>query len=160
MDHKLLSIYLNDHLGGSTVGRDLARRAAANNRGTDYGQFLTTLAVEIDEDRDALLGLMRRLGVRVDQVKVVLGWATEKVGRLKLNGQLTGYSPLSRVVELEGLLLGVRGKLALWTALERLPPSTRQTAAVDLERLADRATRQCEQIEEHRLRAVEEGLAR
>ena len=30
-------------------------------------------------------------------------WALEKVGRLKLNGELTSYSPLSRVVELEGL---------------------------------------------------------
>jgi hypothetical protein len=27
-----LSIYLNDHLAGSTVGADLARRAARNNR--------------------------------------------------------------------------------------------------------------------------------
>ena len=28
-------------------------------------------------------------------------WVAEKLGRLKTNGQLTGYSPLSRLVELE-----------------------------------------------------------
>ena len=42
-------------------------------------------------------------------------WTAEKFGRLKPNGQLTGYSPLSRLVELEGLKLGITGKLGLWT---------------------------------------------
>jgi hypothetical protein len=36
LDHKLLSIYLNDHLAGSTSGIELAKRSAANNRGTPY----------------------------------------------------------------------------------------------------------------------------
>ncbi len=31
-----LSIYLNDHLAGATVGVELARRAAGSNRPTDY----------------------------------------------------------------------------------------------------------------------------
>jgi hypothetical protein len=52
-------------------------------------------------------------------VKVLLGWGAEKAGRLKLNGELLGYSPLSRLEELEALSLGVEGKLALWTALRR-----------------------------------------
>ena len=43
-------------------------------------------------------------------------------GRLKPNGQLTGYSPLSRLVELEGLSLGITGKLGLWRALLGLVP--------------------------------------
>ena len=46
---------------------------------------------------------MEDLGFDSDTMKDLGGWALEKVGRLKLNGQLTGYSPLSRVVELEGL---------------------------------------------------------
>jgi hypothetical protein len=160
VDHKLLSIYLNDHLLGSTVGRDLSRRAAASNRGNDYGRFLSTVAAEIAEDRETLLEMMRALDVRVDPLKVAVGWASEKAGRLKLNGQLTGYSPLSRVVEFEGLLLGVRGKLALWTALERVAPSAPALATFDLPALTERARRQHDELDEHRLRATEEALAR
>ena len=45
------------------------------------------------------------------------GWTGEKVGRLKPNAQLRGYSPLSPLVELEGLLIGIQGKLAMWSVL-------------------------------------------
>ena len=61
---------------------------------------------------------MDRLGVRKDPLKPAAAWMAEKLGRLKLNGQLSGYSPLSRVVELEGLHIGITGKLELWKALE------------------------------------------
>ena len=37
-------------------------------------------------------------------------WTAEELERLKLNGQLAGYSPLSRLVELEGLAVGIEGK--------------------------------------------------
>jgi hypothetical protein len=42
------------------------------------------------------------------------------VGRLKPNGQLRGYSPLSRVLELEGLAMGSSGQLGLWQTLIEL----------------------------------------
>lgn len=65
----LLGTYLNDHLAGSTTGRELARRAAANNRSSPLGEFLRELARAIDEDRDTLLSLMRTLDVRVEQLE-------------------------------------------------------------------------------------------
>lgn len=159
MDRKYLSIYLNDHLGGSTVGRELVHRAAKSNRGTEYGAFLEGLAREIDEDRETLLSVMRDLGVGIDRVKVAGGWVAEKAGRLKPNGHLLSYSPLSRVVELEGLLLGVRGKLGLWTALELLSADEPRLAAVGLPALIARAEKQIQGLDEHRLRAVGEALA-
>ena len=119
----LLAIYLNDHLAAATGARDLARRATSSNRGSEYGPFLERLAGEIAEDRESLIAIMRTLKVRVDPLKVLVGWGAEKVGRLKLNGRLLGYSPLSRVVELETLYLGVHGKLALWRSLQRLEPT-------------------------------------
>lgn len=154
----LLAIYLNDHLAGATVGRDLARRASASNSGPIYGQFLQQLAVEIDEDRESLIRLMGTLDVSVDRVKVVGGWAAEKLGRLKLNGRLRGYSPLSRLVELEGLTLGVRGKLGLWLALKELEREDQRMTSVDLQELVARAERQLDSLEEHRLHAVPEAL--
>lgn len=155
----LLAIYLNDHLAGATVGRELALRAAHSNRDDpDYGPFLSGLAQELTEDRQSLLAVMSRLGVRVDRLKVLAGWGGEKIGRLKLNGRLRGYSPLSRLIELEGLALGVQGKLGLWRTLERLNVDTSQ-ATRDLRELQGRAQAQLERIETYRQRAVDDALA-
>jgi hypothetical protein len=57
---------------------------------------------------------------------------------LKPNGQLRGYAPLSRLLELETLLAGINGKGALWRALEQIDAVETAT----LERLAGRARRQ------------------
>ena len=154
----LLAIYLNDHLAAATGARDLARRAAASNRGSEYGPFLERLAREIAEDRESLLAIMRAVKVKVDPLKVLAGWGAEKVGRLKLNGRLLGYSPLSRLVELETLSLGVHGKLALWRSLQQLEPPLLGTADGLLAELADRAQRQLEELELHRQRACTEAL--
>jgi hypothetical protein len=154
----LLAIYLNDHLAGATVGLELARRAAGSNRGTSYGPFLDDLAAEIREDRESLLETMRSLHVGVDRVKVTVAWAAEKLGRLKLNGQLRGYSPLSRLVELEALTLGVTGKLAMWRALDQLEPDRPELANATLQNLIGRAQRQLAGLEEQRRNAVAEAL--
>jgi hypothetical protein len=154
----LLAIYLNDHLAGATAGQELARRAAGNNRGSDYGTFLERLAEEIAEDRESLLEIMQALDVGVDRLKVLGGWGVEKLGRLKLNGSLLGYSPLSRLVELEGLALGVRGKLALWRSLDELNLEQLELADADLLMLIERAERQLDEIEVERLRAAAEAF--
>jgi hypothetical protein len=155
----LLAIYLNDHLSGSTVGVELAQRAAANNRGSGYGRFLDELAAEIRSDRESLLEIMRSLQVGVDRVKVSAAWAAEKLGRLKLNGRIRGYSPLSRVVELEALTLGVSGKLALWRALDQLEPDRPELSRAKLLELIARAERQLSSLEEQRRNAVVDALA-
>jgi hypothetical protein len=155
----VLSIYLNDHLAGATAVRDLARRAAGSNRGSDYGPFLERLAGEIEQDRDTLLNVMRALDARVDRIKVFAAWSGEKIGRLKLNGRLIGYSPLSRVVELEGLALGVSGKLALWRSLRVLAEHEPRLAKFEFEGLIARGERQRDELEEQRLRAARETFA-
>src|SRR5215213_6394981 len=120
MDSRLLPIYLNDHLAGATAGRELARRALRENRGTDYQALLGPLADEIDEDRRTLLEAMARLSIPPSKTKTAAAWTAEKLGRLKPNGQLRGYSPLSRLLELEALAGGIENKRRLWLALDRL----------------------------------------
>jgi hypothetical protein len=154
-----LSIYLNDHLAGSTAGRDLARRAARANEGNEYGEFLSGLAAEIDADRQELADLMDRLGIGTDYPKVAAAWTIEKVGRLKLNGQLTGYSPLSRLVELEGLLAGVQGKRGLWMALREAASRDTRFEEAELERLVRRADEQLEGLRKHHANAAREALS-
>jgi hypothetical protein len=154
----LLAIYLNDHLAGSTAGRELVRRAAGSNRGTRYGPFLEELADQIDDDRETLIRIMRALDVGIDRLKVVGAWGAEKVGRLKPNGRLLSYSPLSRVVELEALTLGVTGKLGMWRTLQLLQPEQPALADFDLTELIARAEHQLDGLEVHRAQAVKEAL--
>ena len=154
----LLAIYLNDHLAGATAGRELARRSAASNRDSAYGSFLADLAEQIDEDRQSLIELMGVLGVGIDRFKLIGAWAAEKAGRLKLNGSLLSYSPLSRVVELEGLALGVNGKLALWGSLQELQVREPRISAIDLALLIERGQQQLAGLESERLRAVSEAF--
>jgi len=147
-----LATYLNDHLAGSTTGRELAKRTLSNNRGTQFEPALEWLYGQIAEDRAALLDIMRALGAPEDHLKKLAAFTLERVGRLKPNNSLFSYSPLSRVVELEGLLIGVTGKLAGWRALQQLDDP--RLAGFDLERLAQRALEQRERIEEQRREAA------
>jgi hypothetical protein len=113
LDSKYTPIYLNDHLAGSTVGLSLAKRTLGSNRGTQFEPFLERLAKEIDEDRETLRAVMRALDAGEDLMKKLVPLVAERAGRLKLNGSFFSYSPLSRLVEFEGLALGVTGKLGL-----------------------------------------------
>ncbi|MGH2676397.1 MAG: hypothetical protein ACRDH1_13410, partial [Actinomycetota bacterium] len=140
MDRQLLGIYLNDHLAGAVGGVELARRALRNNRGAPPEADLERLAREIDEDRATLEGLMEGLRIPRSPVKGPVAWVLEKVGRLKLNGRLLEYSPLSRVIELELLASGVDTKRALWMALKGLAVEGLDVD-VDLEELIARARR-------------------
>ena len=118
----------------------------------------SNLAQEIDEDRDALIAVMEELRVTPDRVKVLAAWAAEKLARLKPNGRIVSYSPLSRLIELEGLLLGVRGKLALWSALQVIEGEQPALAGVELIALRRRAEGQLEELERCRLEVVSQAL--
>lgn len=141
---ELLAIYLNDHLAGSVAGVETARRARASNEGTEFGAPLAALCAEIESDRETLEAVMEELQVTRSRIKPAIGWVGEKLGRLKPNGQLRGYSPLSRVVEMELLLLGISGKLRLWMLLAELVGARSET---DFGALAKRAERQRATVE-------------
>jgi hypothetical protein len=131
---------------------ELARRTAGSNEGGELGTVLKRLAREIEEDRDTLLAVMDRLGIGKDRVKVAVGWAGEKAGRLKPNNRLLGYSPLSRLEELEGLALGVEGKRSLWQVLRHLAEP--RLSEFDFDALLERARSQRDQLQERRLAAA------
>ena len=149
-----LEIYLQDHYAGSTGGLEMAKRTANENQGTEFGGPLTRLTGEIDDDRDALKRIMDRLDVSPAPVKATLAWAAEKAGRVKPNGQLRGYSPLGRVVEIEALITGVSGKLSLWRALKQIAPTEPRLDATQLADLEGRAEDQVARLHELRDRAA------
>jgi hypothetical protein len=95
---------------------------------------------------------MERLGVDRSRLKPAGAWVAEKLGRLKPNGPLRGYSPQSRVVELEGLTGGVAVKRMLWTALAQQFGD--RLDGFDFEALAARADAQRVRLEACRLEAA------
>jgi len=151
-----LAIYLNDHLAGATAGTELAKRARDANEGNGYGSELERIAAEIEEDRVSLQIMMDELEVGHDRFKEGAGWLAEKFGRLKLNGSLLEYSPLSRLIEIEGLYLGVQGKLSMWRNVQA--SLGERVEAVDLDALIERASSQAERLEGLRTRAAAEAL--
>ncbi|MBV9213096.1 MAG: hypothetical protein JOZ25_05555 [Actinobacteria bacterium] len=158
MNHRYLPTYLNDHLAAATGVTDLVARAASSNEGNDYGGFLAELRHEIAEDRAALERIMARLDVKRDPIKTTAARVAERIGRLKPNAHLTSYSPLSRVIELETVALGVTGKLALWRSLIEIAGAEERLDPEELRQLVERAEDQRRSIETYRIRAVQETL--
>ena len=154
----LLGIYLNDHLAGATAGTELAGRVAGESRGRAGGEVLGRLAADIAEDRAALLDVMSALHVPVRHYKVWLGWVGEKVARLKPNGRVLTRSPLSRVLELEALQLGIEGKSALWRTLRARAETDTRLSAERLDDLIDRARRQLATVAKIREGAVAQAF--
>lgn len=152
----LLGIYLNDHLAGATGGLELARRTARATRGSRVGSTLDRIVTEVEEDRESLLAAMRALGVPVRQYKVYAGWLGERLGRLKLNGHLLDRSPLSTLVELEALRLGVEGKAAGWRTLRTVAERDQRLDVGTFDRLIGRAREHADTLEELRVQTAAE----
>ncbi|MFB6615165.1 hypothetical protein ACFCV9_13280 [Streptomyces sp. NPDC056367] len=150
----LLGLYLNDHLAGSSAGVDLLKRAAKSHSGRPFGPQLAHLAQEVAEDRESLKEIMRSLDVPERRSRAALGWLGEKAGRLKLNGRLFSRSPLSDVIELEAMRLGVQGKRSCWLTLRSLAKSDGRIDAVRLARLLERAEEQAGLLEDMRTRCA------
>jgi hypothetical protein len=145
---RYLRIYLDDHVALATVAAELARRTLRENGDGELGAFLRWLHPQLLEDRAALVALLRSRGGAPSRAKSAGARAAEKLGRLKPNGHLRSYSPLSRLVELDGLAALLDLKLAVCAALREAGVDA------DVEGLAARAREQRERLEPHRLAAA------
>lgn len=151
----LVALYVQDHLALSLGGVRLAERALRENRDGPFGEFLGRFVGELQQDRDTLKELAARLGGARSTVKELVVFAGELVGRLKLNGRLLGYSPLSRVWELEGLMAGTDSRRGLWRLLARAQKKDPRLAGFDFARLEARARGHREELDRLRLLAAE-----
>jgi hypothetical protein len=155
---RFLRIYMNDQLALGVGWRELARRAQGQNEGTALGDALAGVATGIAEDIETFEAIMGRLGLGRDRVKPLLATVAERIGRLKLNGQLRGYSPLSRFVELDVLAMGIEGKKILWANLRDFAGLRARLPDVDFDALIERAARQRAELEPFRVLAGRESF--
>lgn len=145
-----MTIYLDDHLAGATGGVELFRRAAGSAPEPVRSE-LERMTRDVEQDRESLRAVLRSLGVRVRRYKLVGGWLLEKAARAKPNGRLLRRSPLSDLVELEGLLLSVLGKGAGLRVLRELATTDPRLDRGQLDVLVGRAERQAQDLERLRL---------
>lgn len=154
-----LSSYLNDHLASATGEVAFFQRVASSHAGTDRGPELRRMAQESAVDRDALVELMRRLDVPRGRVPVALGWAAEKLGRLKTNGSLLHRTPATDLVEIDGLRAAVATKLARWQVLRALATQDDRLGrprVEELEELLERTQTQAQALYEMHLRLAQQ----
>ena len=155
----LLEIYLDDHWAAAGGGAALARRVARNNAGTVWAARLESLAADIDADERVLTLLRSELGLEGGQWKRRLVVSAEIVGRLKPNGRIISYSPLSRVLEMESLIAGVTAKRCLWVALSRTFGASAAASSVDFAEMERRAGEQAKVLDELHQEAVAAAFA-
>lgn len=154
-DHRLPQIYLDDHAAVAAATYELIGRMIHSRGHRDRAGLLVDVRDEIAGDRRRIEECLAALGTKPSRVKLGLAWLAEKGGRLKLNGRLLASSPLTPLVELEGLGLALEAHRALWRAMERRGPEAERD---DFRARAERVERRMREIEDLRLRAADIAL--
>jgi hypothetical protein len=155
---RLLQIYLRDHEAAAAGGLELFRRCAKSNEGAPYAAELQQLAGEVRRDRDALRDICRQFDVKLSKVGQTLALAGVTLGRLKMNGRIVSYSPLSRVIELEAMTSGVISKRRLWESLLHVADVDSRLDKAALARRAADADAQLETLHSLHERAVDDAF--
>lgn len=145
IESDIFALYLSDHLTAATAGLQRAKRMASAYRRTAIGAELAAFAVEVEAERQLLADLMTLLGIPRRPYREAVAWLGERVGRLKLNGRISG-SPMTPVLEIEIMRGAVIAKLSGWETLAGLGPELALPPAV-FEDLARRARRQQAMLE-------------
>ncbi len=158
-DHTRLATYLRDHDALVTSASALADRAVRQNIGTPYETPLRTILEDIGHDHVALRSVMAVSGVEPSPVRTTASRLGELVGRLKFNGSFRGYSPSSRVLEIEGLAMLTQGRLGLWQSIASVYEPTALPDDVDVDGLQARGTDQLERLRALHVEAAGEAFA-
>jgi hypothetical protein len=101
-----MTSYLNEQLADETLGVELAKRAIAEHQDTPpLRAFLEVLGWDLEEDREFLLRLMRRLGVRRRRARVLAAqWLARSMRT-------------DTADELEALRVRIERKREMWATL-------------------------------------------
>ncbi len=131
MRDRYLTIYLRDHYAMAQGGIDFFERVCRQNKGNVVGGRLEEMIVELKEESRDLKRVLDLLHIERSPLKTAGARLAQQAGRLKFNGELLSYSPLSRLLELEGCMAAVTTRRGLWmtlsdaqfvhSALEELP---------------------------------------
>jgi hypothetical protein len=153
-----LTIYLRDHLAGSSFAVELLEKLSSEFAGTPSGAVAHELLEQVQLDRGTLEQLIARVGKSAPDLYDALGWIAERVSRIKLKHDHP--SDVGAFEAFETLSLGILGKRALWNALQVLQNTDRRMAGPDYPALIARAEEQYRHANNYRLELVQNALSR
>jgi hypothetical protein len=151
-----LTTYLTDHLAGSVGALELIDRLIETYEEKPLGHFLKELRDEIAEDQGKLENLIANLGQNESTVRKAGAWIMEKFSRAKIQLSDSCEGEMGLFQALEGLVLGITGKRALWRALAEASTALPQLRGLDYTQLEKRAVDQCDRVEARRLEVARE----
>lgn len=146
-----LNSYLNDHLAGSVGALELLDRLIEICTEKPLEGFFKDLRDEIEGDQEILKNLIASLGQEESSVRKAGAWVMEKLSRAKIQPGETGKGEMGLFLALEGLVLGITGKRALWRALAAASATIPRLRTLDYDELEKRAVEQHDRVETKRL---------
>lgn len=141
-----LVAYLREHLSGADAAIEVVRRLASTSEGTSDRQLFRDLLQELEQDRETVCSLLRRLGATARSAKRAAGAASGLFVSLAAGGE---PGDLSLLRTLEGLAIGIQGKRCLWRALQELGREVSRGGETFVA-LESRAVRQWERVDRRR----------
>ncbi|MGI8548627.1 MAG: hypothetical protein ACR2M1_15085 [Gemmatimonadaceae bacterium] len=153
MSQKHVATYLSDHLAGATSAIALMEHIEGTYPDTDIARLIAGVRADVESDREKLQDLAQALGVVESTPREVAGWLGERLAQLKLHIDDSSNGPLYLLEALDGLAMGIDGKLALWHGLGAAAVQTPSLRGADYDHLAQRAQEQRQRIEPARLDA-------
>jgi hypothetical protein len=157
VDYRHLSVYLNDHLAGSS---DALEILAELQRLHGVEVWTSRVRSDIAEDREELEKLMRRVGIARVPSRAAASWIAERTAGAKARAGDPLNEFFYRFELIEALALGLDAKRALWTALQTTADEVLALQHVDYDRLIARADDQRRRVEIQRLQAAADALSR
>ena len=115
------------------------------------GEFARGLEAEVTEDQETLQKIIDSVGRTHPDLKEAAGWFAEKTAQFKLRKDHAA-GRIGTFEALEALVLGIRGKLALWEVLPIAREVDMRIPNLDFEKLAASAEEQGARAENQRLR--------
>lgn len=158
VDTATLRSYLTDHLAGSVAGVGVAEKLAEQNPNNEFFQGLVK---SIKEDQDALERIMDKIGAEENPIKSAGAKVAQSIGTGLSGASNAGNAgDMGSVRECEGLMMGITGKLGLWTTLNEIAEADERLSAFNYDKLIQAAIEQRDGIEAERLKMSRKAFLR
>ncbi|MFN8122962.1 MAG: hypothetical protein U0237_11095 [Thermoleophilia bacterium] len=140
-DRAHLRIYLSERIALMHAAMRLARRMRGAPGEPGMGPLRDEALDALADDAATLTSFLRQVGAMPPRLRIAGAVVGERLGRLKLNGRLTGRSPLSGLQELDGMLALLDLAAGAWAAIDDAAVAAREVVGGREERLRDLAAR-------------------
>jgi sugar diacid utilization regulator len=145
-----LQAYLRDQAAAASATADLFQRVLGTISQNRHQVTLRMVALEVEEDRTALLGVMAELGVEISRPREVLVVAARRATRPRprrrrawVHRRLGGTA----LTDLDAMVVDLEGRVRMWQALGQAAEWEPRLNPYQLERLVARSRAQQDQVE-------------